>query len=153
MRTFGRGVRAEYKRFYDQQVPGGSPLTALSVPSQANYFIFINKVHFSGIVSLGVNNPSGTTYNGGINVGQTFRIDTSGYPGSGAKFVDFLHGVTTYSYISGAPDIDPDESFPFGYRIIQPGGYIRYIGTGLGSGTGSLLVYYQEIYFGGQHNY
>lgn len=153
MSTFGRGVRAEYKRFYDQQVPGGSPLTALNVPSQANYFIFINKVLFNGIVTLAVRNPITTTYNNGITIGDTFRIDTSGYPGYGARFVDFLHGVTTYSYVSGEPDIDPDESFPFGHRIIQPGGDIRYIGTGLGSGTGSLAVYYQEIYFGGQHNY
>lgn len=154
MSTFGRGLRAEYKRLLFNNVDGINLKTFLTVPSNANYFIFINKILQQSMTSLGVYGPSTYSNTGGFH-NSVFISDFVAEQDTREKknvFMDFFGGSVS-NYTGNNSQLQfVDGGVPYENRIIHPGFSLS--GNGQGNpGFGAFAIYYQEIYFGGQLDY
>ena len=123
MSSFGRGVRLELKR--QSIVFTGSSQVLLSVPANANYFIFLNRsIQNNSTGSSSITKKHGDTSNLGANISLT----------DPQLFKDFL---------TNASNEDLSE------RIIYPGDSFI---TNSSSATPHNMTY-TKVYFGGLSDY
>lgn len=131
MSTFGRGLRAEFKKISGLGASGFN--TILSCPSSSNFFIFV----------VMLDNDNGLGFRR-----QRSILDTSG-TGAFTTTNDTLSSdQEIVEYFSGAQGESLTDSFQT--RLLLPNDALQFNGNGSSS---YYNVIYQEIYFGGQSDY
>jgi len=143
MSTFGRGVRLELKRI-GPTVAGAGFSTVLSVPSSSNYFIFINKIEESACNVRIARQVIGTSapYTNFTTSNETINVNNS------EPFIDYLSGVQDLNQTGvNATDV---LDVTFHERLMKPNDALQISGNGVNS---NYVVWYTEVYFGGQANY
>ena len=145
MATFSRGFRCDYKRGTFENVSGVGTVTFLTVPSNSNYIIFINKIIYTSMSTIGVNTPqawangSPTSYALAANFVSAADSDI---------FVDYF-GQNSLERAPSSTTLTIPETPTYGQRFVLPDASL----VGTGGGAGDVAVYYQQIYFGGTFNY
>lgn len=147
MSTFGRGLRYELKRVTGN-VPN-SQTTVLSVPANANYYIFLQFVSLDNA-------------NGAFKVAQRITggdvlwdISSSPWFGSATDSNNMMppDAIDAHSEFANIGTTTPvsasDVHDAMALRYLMPNQYLQLRSTS----SGDYRVYYTEVYFGGQSNY
>lgn len=153
MATFSRGVRYELKQLSTRQPNDGSFRTVLTCPTNSNYYIFINMIRqYNGTglrkAFLGIGTATGnldTTYYKTLSspIVITYNDEPTFVP------YDLWHpSLSTDNSVSTQNDVTHLEDMAG--RLLVPGEYIQ---SATNNPTHRLIIYYTEVYFGGQSDY